>query len=147
LHTQSTQETYPTTNTYTPPGQRHPNLATEHTNPNTMADTTRVTRKAKEDLLRDSQSTIKGPDSAKKWLIDNELMLKGEDLSMSTLAAALFQLCSGKFTLPKDMVSGMRAIALCMEEIIQIRYTSDALDTIKEQVEDIVKEVKESIEV
>jgi hypothetical protein len=111
-----------------------------------MADTTRVTRKAKEDLLRDSQSTIKGPDSAKKWLIDNELALKGEDPSMSTLAAALLQLCSGKFTLPKDMVSGMRAIALCMEEIIQIRYTSDALDTIKEQVEDIVKEAKESIE-
>ena len=113
-----------------------------------MADTTatRVTRKAKDELLRDSQVIIKDPDTARKWLNDNELMLKGENPNATTLTAALFQLCSGKFTLPKDMICGMRAIALCMEETIQSKYTTDALDTVREQVEDIVKEVKDSIE-
>jgi len=113
-----------------------------------MADitATRVTRKAKDELLRDSQTTIKDPDTARKWLTDNELTLKGESLNMTALAAALYQLCSSKFTLPKDMISGMRAIAISMEEIIQSRYTTDALDTVREQVEDIVKEAKDSIE-
>jgi len=58
----------------------------------------------------------------------------------------LLQLCSGKFLLLKDMVTGMRAIALCMEELMQMRHTNTALDTIKEQVEEMVKEVKDSIE-
>ena len=113
-----------------------------------MADTTatRVTRKAKDELLRDSQAIIKDPDTARKWLNDNELMLKGENPNATTLMAALFQLCSSKFTLPKDMICGMRAIALCMEETIQSKYTTDALDTVREQVEDIVKEAKDSIE-
>jgi len=44
------------------------------------------------------------------------------------------------------MVSGMRAIALCMEETMQTRHTNTALDTVKEQVEEMVKEAKESIE-
>jgi len=113
-----------------------------------MADTsaTRVTRKNKEDLVRESQLTITGHNSARKWLIDNELTLKGEVPTMSSLIAALFQLCSGRFLLPKDMVSGMRAIALCMEETMQTRHTNTALDTVKEQVEEMVKEAKESIE-
>jgi hypothetical protein len=113
-----------------------------------MADTaaTRTQRKNKDDAVKESQSTIRGADPAKKWLVENELITKGEDHTMSMMASALFQLCSGKFPQPKDMINGMRAIAICMEEIIQTRHTSDALDTIKEQVEDIVKEAKDSIE-
>jgi hypothetical protein len=110
------------------------------------ASATRVTRKNKEDLIRESQLIVTSHESARKWLIDNELALKGEVPTMSSLIAALFQLCSGRFLLPKDMVSGMRATALCMEEIMQTRHTNTALDTIKEQVEEMVKEAKESIE-
>jgi hypothetical protein len=110
--------------------------------------TTRTQRKNKDNAVKESQSTIslRGADSAKKWLVENKLITKGEDHTMSTMASALFQPCSGKFPQPKDMINGMRVIAICMEEIIQTRHTSDTLDTIKEQVEDIVKEVKDSIE-
>ena len=123
-------------------------LITEHGDTATMAETsaTRVTRKNKEDLVRDSQLNITGHESARKWLNDNELTLKGEVPTMSSLIAALLQLCSGRFLLPKDMVTGMRAIALCMEELMQTRHTNTALDTIKEQVEEMVKEAKDSIE-
>ncbi|KIM45758.1 hypothetical protein M413DRAFT_7871 [Hebeloma cylindrosporum] len=122
---------------YTPNNQPSPIItnSTQKSDPEhanfitTMADLAamRVTRKNKEDLLRDSQTIIKDIESMQKWLVDNDLMLKGEDISLPTLAAALFQLCSGKFTLPKDIISCMRAIALCMEEI-------DAKDSIGELV-------------
>ena len=113
-----------------------------------MADTagTRTARKNKDDLVKDSQTVIRGPETAKKWLTDNELTLKGEDLTLSTMVATLLQLCSGKFHQPKDMVCGMRAVAICLEELIQSRHTINALDTVKEQVDDIVKEAKDAIE-
>ena len=113
-----------------------------------MADTagTRTSRKNKDDLVKDSQAIIRGPETAKKWLTENELTLKGEELTMSTMAATLIQLCSGRFPQPKEMICGMRAIAICMEKIIHTRYTTNALDTVKEQVDDIVKEAKDAIE-
>jgi len=107
-----------------------------------MADTagTRTSRKNKDDLVKDSQTIIRGLETAKKWLINSELTLKGEDLTLSTMVATLYQLCSGRFHQLKDMVCGMRAVAICMEEIIQSRYTTNALDTVKEQVDDIHQE-------
>jgi len=83
---------------------------------------TRTARKNKDDLVKDSQTVIRGPESAKKWLTENELTLKGEELTMSSMAAALLQLCSGRFHQLKDMICGMRAIAICMEEIIQTHH-------------------------
>jgi len=47
---------------------------------------------------------------------------------------------------PKEMINGIQAIAICLEELNQMRYTSKALDTVKEQVEEVVKGVKEAIE-
>jgi len=112
-----------------------------------MADNAgaRTARKNKDDLVKESQAMIKSHESAKKWLTENDLVLKNEDPTMSTMATALYQLCSGRFHQPKDMVTGMRAIAICMEEIIQTRHTTIALDTVKEQVEDIIKEAKDAI--
>ena len=112
-----------------------------------MADNagTRMARKSKDNLVKESQATIKGHETAKKWLTENELVLKNEEPTMSTMATALYQLCSGRFHQLKDMVTSMRAIAICMEEIIQTRHTTNALDTIKEQVDDIVKEAKDVI--
>jgi len=107
---------------------------------------TRGLRKAKEDLVRESQAIIKGPDTAKKWLFENELVLKGENLSMMMMMMALQQLFSGRFLQPRDMIHGMHAIAMCIEEIIQTRHTSKPLDTITEQVEDIVKGAKAAVE-
>jgi len=110
-----------------------------------MADNAgaRTARKNKDDLVKDSQAIIKGHENAKKWLTENELVLKNEEPTMSTMASALYQLCSGRFHHPKDMVTGMRAIAMCMEEVIQTRHTTIALDTVKEQVEDISSEGSE----
>ena len=39
------------------------------------------------------------------------------------------------------MMTRMRAIALCMEEIVQTRHTTEALDMVIGRVEDFVKEV------
>jgi hypothetical protein len=113
-----------------------------------MAETAgaRGQRKAKEDLIRESQANIRNLETARKWLNDNELAIKGENLTMSTMVLALQHLSSGRFTQPKDMISGMRAVAMCIEEIMQTRHTSEALDTITEQVEDVVRGAKAAIE-
>ena len=39
------------------------------------------------------------------------------------------------------MMTRMRAIALCTEEIVQTRHTTEALDMVIGRVEDFVKEV------
>ena len=65
---------------------------------------------------------------------------------MSMIVSALQQLSSGWFIHPKDIVSGMRAAAICLEEAIQDQHMNIAMDMITEQVEDIVKEAKVVIE-
>ena len=102
--------------------------------------------KVKEDIIRESQTNIKDPESVKKWLLENDLAVKGEGITMSMIVSALQQLSSGWFIYPKDMVSGMRAVVICLEEAIQDQHTNIAMDMIMEQVEDIVKEAKAAIE-
>lgn len=107
---------------------------------------TRNAKRAKDDMVKESQAAVKGPESAKAWITDNELVIKGECITIGTLTTALYHLCSGKFMQPKEMINGIQAIAICLEELNQMRYTSKALDTVKEQVEEVVKGVKEAIE-
>ena len=72
-----------------------------------MADSagTRNTRRAKDDLVKESQAAVKGPESTKAWITDNELVIKGKGLMIGTLTTALYHLCSSKFTQPKEMIS------------------------------------------
>ena len=72
-----------------------------------MADSagTRTARRTKDDLVKESQAMIRGPGSAKAWMTDNELVIKGECLTIGTLTMALYHLCSSKFTQPKEMIS------------------------------------------
>ena len=97
-------------------------------------------------MVKESQAAVKGPESAKAWITDNELVIKGECITIGTLTTALYHLRSGKFTQPKEMINGIRAIAICLEELNQTRYMSEALDMVKEQVEEVVKGAKEAIE-
>ena len=124
----------------------NPNHPTTQHPPMAESMGTRTLWKNKDYLVKDSQTVIRGLKTTKKWLIDNELTLKGKYLTLSTMTATLFQLCSGRLHQQKDMVYGMRAVAICIEEIIQSHYTTNTLDTVKEQVDDIVKEVKDIIE-
>ena len=74
------------------------------------------------------------------------MAVKGEGITMLTIVLALQQLSSEWFIHLKDMVSGMRVVAICLEEAIQDWHMNIAMDTIMEQVEDIVKEAKVVIE-
>jgi hypothetical protein len=76
-------------------------------------------QKIKEELIRESQANIKGTKSAKSWLIKSRLIVKDKHHSMNIMASTLFQLSSGNFPQPKEMINGMQAIVFCMEEIIQ----------------------------
>jgi len=108
-----------------------------------MAETagTRSSRKTKEGLFKEPRTNIKGPESARKWLIENDLIVGGNFHGIKTLTSALLQLSLGKFSQLKEMMTRMRAIALCTEEIVQTRHTTEALDMVIGRVEDFVKEV------
>jgi hypothetical protein len=76
-----------------------------------------------------------------KWLIENNLIVRGDFHEMKTLTSALLQLSSGKFSQLKEMMTGMQVIALCMEKIVQTHHTTKALDMVIGQVKDVMKEL------
>jgi hypothetical protein len=54
------------------------------------------TRLSKAEIIKNSQSSIKSADSAKKWLYDHEYIIQGEELSTPTLTMALLYLANGR---------------------------------------------------
>jgi len=96
--------------------------------------------KTKEGLFKELQTNIK-PESAMKWLIENDLIVRGDFHRMKTLTSALLQLSSGTFSQLKKMITRIQAIALCMENIVQTHHMTEALDMVIGKVEDIVKEL------
>ena len=96
--------------------------------------------KTKEGLFKELQTNIK-PESAMKWLIENDLIVRGDFHRMKTLTSALLQLSSGTFSQLKKMITRMQVIALCMENIVQTHHMTEALDMVIGKVEDIVKEL------
>ena len=71
----------------------------------------------KADIIKNSQSNIKSSEAAKKWLTDHDYIIPGEDLSTSALTMALFYIANGRINTPSQLVNGIRAVALCLDDI------------------------------
>ena len=80
-------------------------------------DSRQTQKPSKADIIKDSQSHIKNTETAKKWLGDHDYIIIGEDLSITALTMALFYLANGRVSTPSQLVNGIRAIALCLDEI------------------------------
>jgi len=109
------------------------------------AQTARLTKKAKEDLVKDSQSNIKNLGSAKKWLIDNRHVIEGEPATIGSMATALLQISSGSTLVVRDMINGIRAVAIYMEELGKEEQAKEAVQMIKGQVDGMMDEIKGKI--
>ena len=91
--------------------------------PSTDARTT--SKPSKMDIIRDSQSSIKSFDTAKKWLIDHEYVIHGEELSVPALVMALLYLANGRLNTTSQLVNGIRAAAICLDEVNTERGNPD----------------------
>ena len=89
--------------------------------------TARITKKAKEELIKDSQSSIKNLGSAKKWLIGNKYIIEGEPTNISSMATALLQRLSGTTLVVRDIINGIRAVAICLEEVGREEQMNEAI--------------------
>jgi len=110
------------------------------------AQTTKISKRTKEELFKDSQSMVKGAITARKWLLDNKYIVEGEPTVISSMVMTLLHLASGQTTNVKEMVNGMRAVALHLEEIGKEVITEEVLRTMREQVNGMLEGAKEELE-
>src|SRR5271155_67219 len=80
-------------------------------------DTRTTGKPSKIDIIKDSQSNIKSFDTAKKWLVDHEYVIHGEELSIPALVMALLYLANGRLSTTSQLVNGIRAAAICLDEV------------------------------
>jgi len=108
--------------------------------------TAKLTRKGKEDLLKDSQSSIKSLGTARKWLIENKYIIEGEPASVSTMVTALLQISSGPTLVVREMINGIRAVAIYLEEVGRVEGAKEALEMMRGHVNEIIDETKGKME-
>src|SRR5271155_274406 len=65
--------------------------------------------------LKDSRRSVVNAASAKKWLTKEELLIDGEDVSITSLAQAIMWLAAGDKCSVEQLVDGIRAVVLCLE--------------------------------
>jgi hypothetical protein len=67
--------------------------------------------------LRDSRAGINSATKARNWLIKEELLINGEVAFPMALAHALLWLAAGDKNTVEQMVDGIRAVVLCLEDL------------------------------
>jgi hypothetical protein len=96
---------------------------------------------SKTEIIKNSQSSIKNTESAKKWLHEREYILKGEELSIPLLTAALLSLANGPTNSISQLVNGIRAIAICLDSALPETTNLEAIrDTIETATSEITTE-------
>src|SRR5271155_1751026 len=88
-------------------------------------DARTASKLSKMDIIRDSQSSIKSFDTAKKWLTDHEYVINGEELSAPALVMALLYLANGRLNTTSQLINGIRAAAICLDEVSTERGNPD----------------------
>ena len=112
------------------------------TRPNcTLAGTPKMSMMAKPskaEIIKNSQSNIKSVYTARKWLHKHEYIVPGENLSASVLTMALLYLANGCINTTSQLINGIRAVAICLDDIT----TEQAYpDTVKDAIEVTVTEL------
>ena len=111
--------------------------------------------------LKDSRSNINSATTAKKWLVKEELLIDGEEMTPAALAQALMWLAASDKSTIEQLVDGIRAVAVCLEgcssgevvdaAIVEIKETAatwveEAKKVVHKAVEEIVEMAKKKVE-
>ncbi|KIJ46799.1 hypothetical protein M422DRAFT_249534 [Sphaerobolus stellatus SS14] len=74
-----------------------------------------ATKKTREELLKDTISSVKNAETANQYLESKCLVISGELYTFSSLSTTLFHLMQSSRVL-KEPIDGMRAVAILLEE-------------------------------
>ncbi|KJA13876.1 hypothetical protein HYPSUDRAFT_209187 [Hypholoma sublateritium FD-334 SS-4] len=111
--------------------------------------TDKTTPKQRNDIIKQSQSTIKCKNSATAWMIDNNFIADGEAITATTISSALLLMASSKNMNTNSWINGTRAAAICIEYIhtenIIANVTKDASHQIQEATTKVSTDVAELI--
>jgi hypothetical protein len=93
------------------------------------------------EIIKNSQSSIRNTESAKKWIYEREYILKGEELSIPSLTTALLSLASGQTNSISQLVNGIRVVAICLDSTLPEATNLEAIrDTIETAALEITTE-------
>jgi hypothetical protein len=95
--------------------------------------------------LKDSRAGINSATKAKSWLIKEELLIEGEAASPTALSQALMWLAAGDRNTVEQLVDGMRAVALCLEDWNGEAMVEATNSTIKEVAASWMEEAKKEL--
>ena len=95
--------------------------------------------------LKDSRAAINSITKAKSWLIKEELLVGGEVASPSALSQALMWLVAGGRNTVEQLVDGIRAVALCLEDWDREAALEATNMSIKEVTASWVEEAKKEL--
>ena len=104
----------------------------------------KLTATKKKELINASSSRIKDATSARRWLEKAAFVPAGEVITTAILSAALLYLANGDWTESQDLIDGMRAVALCMDEL-SVGQRAEEADKTREAVEGMVRETKTAV--
>ena len=98
-------------------------------------------KSSKAEIIRNSQSNIKNIDVAKKWLYEHEYIVPDENLSVSTLTMALLYLANRCINTAAQLINGIRAVAICLDDIApELAHPDTLKDTIETTVTELATE-------
>jgi len=101
----------------------------------------KLTATKKKELINASSSRIKDATSARRWLEKAALVPAGEVIMTAILSAALLYFANRDWTESQDLIDGIRAVALCMDEL-SVGQRAEEADKTREAVEGMVRETK-----
>src|SRR5271155_4397664 len=96
-------------------------------------------------MLKESRTNISNVTTAKKWLSKEELLIDGEEMTTSLLAQALMWLAAGDKNTVEQLVDGIRAVALCLEDLDREETIEASKLILKEAAASWVEEAKKEI--
>ena len=95
--------------------------------------------------LKDSRAGINSVLKARNWLIKEELLINGEGVSPTALSHALLWLAAGDKNTVEQLVDGIRAVALCLEDLDREETSEATKLTLKEAAASWVEEGKKEL--
>lgn len=83
-------------------------------------------------MLKDSRAYLSSQGAAIKWLVKEELLIEGEDITTAALSQALMWTAAGGRNTVDQLVDAIRAVALCLEGCGHGEVADNAICEIKE---------------
>lgn len=99
----------------------------------------------RDEIVKDQQVKIKTFEEASNWLEEKILIPSKDDISTLALSNALLFLSNTHSGIPKIVVEGMRAIAICMEKVSMEHVASKITESVLEAIHPTMSDTMDTV--